>query len=164
MSRRASLIALIVAVFALGAIGTACSSDGSSDASKKTKESTTTTVTFTGADSKKFCAQYQEFVTVNNSATLDPATVPVAELATRWAASVAALKAMESSASDEIKADVKLVSKTVADLQPALIAAGYDPAKVPQEERDRFQAAKARAASNRLTEYGTQVCEPEASK
>ena len=145
---------LIVAVLTFGAIATACSGDDDGTS----KQTTTTTVTFTGANSTDFCARYREFIATNTTATLDPATVPVAELATRWAASVTALEGMEAAASDEIRADVELVTKAIEDLQPALAAVGYDPTKVPEAERKRFQTEAANEASNRVTEYGTQVC------
>lgn len=155
LSRRASVGMLFVVMVTLGAVGTACSGDDGDSASKET---TTTTVTFKGTNSAEFCAQYQQFIATNTTASLDPATVPVAELATRWAASVTALQGMEATASDEIRSDVATVAKAVEDLQPALAAVGYDPTKVPQAERERFQTAAANEASNRVTEYGTQIC------
>jgi hypothetical protein len=160
LSRRASVGVLLVAMVTLGAFGTACSGDDDKDAkdAKDAKETTTTTVTFKGTDSAEFCAQYQQFITTNTSASLDPATVPPEELATRWAASVTALQGMEAAASDEIKADIGTVAKAIEDLQPALAAVGYDPTKVPAAERKRFQTEAANEASNRVTEYGTQVC------
>ncbi len=153
-SRRASVRLLIVVVLTLTVIGTACSDDDKKDA----KETTTTTVTFKGTDSAEFCSQYQQFIATNTTATLDPATVPVDELATRWAASVTALQGMEAAASGEIRPDVEVVAKAIEDLQPALAAVGYDPTKVPEAERKRFQTEAANEASNRVTEYGTQVC------
>ncbi|MGZ8765210.1 MAG: hypothetical protein ACXW2C_05895 [Acidimicrobiia bacterium] len=144
----------------VSAVGVACGGDDG-DSTTGSSSTTSTTVVFSGENSTEFCARYTEFTTTYTTTSLDPATVPVDELATKWAAVVVALGGMEAAASTEIRPDVKELRATVEELQPALAAVGYDPTKVPEAERERFQSPAAETAAARLSAYGAQVCDPE---
>ncbi len=163
LSRNVLVVALMVVVGALSACDGGNGSDASSSSSTTTTKKTKTPE-FSGENSAEFCTRYREFNTTYTAASLDPATVPVDQLAARWAASISALQGMESVASPEIQADVTKVRELVEAVQPALAAVGYDQAKLPAAEREQYQGAAANAATKRFSAYGAQVCEPESGK
>jgi len=164
LSRNVLVLTLMVVVGALSACDGGNGSDASSSSSSSTTTKKTKTPEFSGENSAEFCTRYREFNTTYTAASLDPATVPVDQLAARWAASISALQGMESVASPEVKADVTKVRELVEAVQPALAAVGYDQAKLPAAEREQYQGAAANAATKSFSAYGTQVCEPESGK
>ena len=156
---RSALVGALIALIVVSMVGAACSSSSKADTKTSSSSSTTsTTVKFSGAGGTEFCTAYKAFASTYTSDSLNPATVPVDQLAAKWAAAIEALKGMEAVATPEIKGDVTLLRQRVEGLQPALAAAGYDPTKVPVADRKKLQDAAAAKASDRLSSYGAQVC------
>jgi hypothetical protein len=162
-SRRTFVPALLVVLVVSAGCGGDDAENGK-DAKADKEGSTSTTFTFSGASSEAFCARYLEFINTYSTASLDPAAVPVEEVARRWAAAIAALEAMEADANAEIAPDVTLLRERIQALLPALAAVGYDPMKVPEADREQLQDEASQQASSRLTAYSTQVCEPRSGK
>lgn len=136
---------------------------GSSDAKKSDKKNgtTTTTFTFSGDGSKPFCAELQTFSTTYAD-VVTPGTP--AELQTRWTALTAGVAHIEAVAPSEIKDSLTVLHARIEGLTPALAAAGWVLASVPQADRERFQDAAAQRATDKISAYGTQVCEPQSGK
>jgi len=158
MSRNVLVCALLVVTVGIAGCGS------SGDKSAKKNGTTTTTFKFSGDDSKEFCKRFETFATTYTSASLDPASVPVPELAQRWAAAIAGLKNMEVVASSEIKGDVALLRSRIEELQPALAAVGYNPVQLSAADQARLRDKKSAEASDRISAYGTQVCKDNGGK
>jgi len=154
-SRRALFGALLVGILLFGA---ACGSDDGG----KAASSTSTTFTFSGADSAAFCGDLQSFG-AKYADVVAPTTTPD-QLRTLWAELTAAIATLEGEAPPEIHEAVTILRARIEGVTPAFDAAGYVLANVPQADRDRFQDPAAQDASDKISAYGAQVCEPQTDK
>ena len=157
-----SRIALVCALLVVTVGVAACGSSGSDKSSKSKKNGTTTTTfTFSGDNSTAFCAQLKTF-SKTYADVVAPGTPE--ELKTRWAALTDGVKQLESAAPDEIKASLTTLRERIEGLTPALEGVGYVLNNVPQADREHFQDAAAQQATDKISAYGTQVCEKRSGK
>ena len=156
LSRIALLCALLVV-----SVGVAACGSSSSGKSAKKNGTTTTTFTFSGNDSTAFCVQLKTF-----SSTYADVVAPGTpeELKTRWAALTEGVKQLEAAAPSEIKGSLTVLRERIEGLTPALDGVGYVLNNVPQADRERFQDAAAQQATDKISAYGTQVCEKRSGK
>lgn len=153
-SRRALSIALLVGIVVFGG---ACGSDDDGKTA-----STSTTFEFSGADSAAFCGDLQTFG-AKYADVVAPTTTPD-QLRTLWAELTAAIAKLEGEAPSEIHEAVTILRARIEGVTPAFEAAGYVLADVPQADRDEFQDPAAQAATDKISAYGTQVCEAQTDK
>jgi hypothetical protein len=158
LSRSAHARLLIAVALLLLVFVTACSSDDSD----KAGSSTSTTFDFSGSGSEAFCAELATFSS-SYADVASPQTTPD-QLRTRWAALTAGVAKLESEAPSEIRSAITILRERIEGITPAFDAAGYVLSAVPQADRDRFQDTAAQDASDKITAYGAQICEPQSGK
>jgi len=124
---------------------------------------TTAAPNFSGSGSKEFCAQAKGFQdTFGSSDAFGQSTDP-AQLKDDFSKAEDALKQLESSAPDEIKADVKTVSESLSSLIAVFESANYDFTKLAQDpaalaKLESFDSQEVQDASTRIEAYFSQVC------
>jgi hypothetical protein len=136
-------------------------SSGAGDTSSGSAD--TTAPNFSGSGSKEFCAQAKGFQdTFGSSDAFGQSTDP-AQLKDDFSKAEDALKQLESSAPDEIKADVKTVSESLSSLIAVFESANYDFTKLAQDpaalaKLESFDSQEVQDASTRIEAYFSQVC------
>ncbi len=170
-------VALVIAcafVFALAACGgddsgSATATTGGSSGSEAPAASdggssagTTAVPNFSGSGGDKFCSQAKGFQDSFGANDFSNSSDPAA-LKDQFAKAEDALKQLESSAPDEIKADVKTVSAAFSSLISVFESANYDFTKLAQDpaalaKLESFSGQEVTDASTRIEAYFSQVC------
>jgi hypothetical protein len=141
----------------------AASSGGAGTSSGSGSAGTTAAPNFSGSGSKEFCAQAKGFQdTFGQNADFGQSSDP-AQLKDDFSKAEDALKQLESSAPDEIKADVKTVSESLSSLISVFESANYDFTKLAQDpaalaKLESFDSQEVQDASTRIEAYFSQVC------
>lgn len=136
-------------------------SGGASDTSSGSA-GTTAAPNFSGSGGEKFCSQAQGFEQTLGSSDFGQSSDP-AQLKDNFAKAQDALKTLEKSAPDEIKADVKTVSDAFTSLIAVFESANYDVTKLTQDpaalaKLESFSGQEVQDASTRIEAYFSQVC------
>jgi hypothetical protein len=136
-------------------------SSGAADTSSGSA-GTTAAPNFSGSGSQEFCAQAQGFDQTLGSSDFGQSSDP-AQLKDNFAKAQDALKTLEKSAPDEIKADVKTVSDAFTSLIAVFESANYDFTKLAQDPEalaklEGFDSQEVQDASTRIEAYFSQVC------
>jgi hypothetical protein len=147
-----------------GSSGSApAASSGGADTSSGSGSADTTAPNFSGSGSKEFCAQAKGFQDTFGSNDAFGQSSDPAQLKDDFSKAEDALKQLESSAPDEIKADVKTVSESLSSLIAVFESANYDFTKLAQDpaalaKLESFDSQEVQDASTRIEAYFSQVC------
>ena len=123
---------------------------------------TTAAPNFSGSGSEEFCAQAKGFDETLGASDFGQSSDP-AQVKESFTKAQDALKQLESSAPDEIKADVKTVSEAFTSLISVFESANYDFTKLAQDpaalaKLESFSGQEVQDASTRIEAYFSQVC------
>jgi hypothetical protein len=142
----------------------ASDSSGSAAVTDATGSGSTTAVpNFSGKGGAAFCNEVKSFQNDFANSNLATSSSP-ADLKKNYQQVQDALKKLESSAPNEIKADVKTVADAIGVLTKALDSVNYDVTKLASDPQAaaKLQSAVSsqqfQDASKRLDAYGSQVC------
>jgi len=146
-----------------GSQAPAASSGAADTSSGSGSAGTTAAPNFSGSGGEEFCAQAKGFEdTFGSSDSFGQSTDP-AQLKDDFSKAEDALKQLESSAPDEIKADVKTVSESLSSLISVFESVNYDFTKLAQDpaalaKLESFDSQEVQDASTRIEAYFSQVC------
>jgi hypothetical protein len=123
---------------------------------------TTAAPNFSGSGSDKFCAQAKGFDETLGATDFGQSSDP-AQVKESFTKAQDALKQLEASAPDEIKADVTTVSEAFTSLIAVFESANYDFTKLAQDPEalaklESFGGQEVQDASTRIEAYFSQVC------
>ena len=123
----------------------------------------TTAPNFSGSGGEEFCAQAKGFEDTFGSNDAFGQSSDPAQLKDDFSKAQDALKQLESSAPDEIKADVKTVSEAMSSLISVFESANYDFTKLAEDpaalaKLESFDSQEVQDASTRIEAYFSQVC------
>ena len=150
-----------VTTLAVGACGggTKSATATSRPSTTVTTGPTTTAYTFSGAGSERFCEIARGWnERVKKLVTGLIGRPDAAQLQQFVHDVVSAVNEAVAAAPAEIKGDFKITADAVSQYATALERAGYDPNKVAPDAAARLQAPDVRAAGERVSAYGRQVC------